>query len=112
MSHYVQCRIERYIANIASLDQSKNLKNISPNCLAKKIASSFVDDGKGWVAPPKRINFQKSSKGPLTPAPLLFIFGNFNCIFFKFHAQKVLFQGPNFAVSILGPKMTPPRPPF
>ena len=50
---------------------------------------------KGRVTPPKRMNFLKSSKRPLTPPP---IFQKIMLqIFHQYHAQKALFKDPKSA---------------
>ena len=51
--------------------------------------------GKGQLVSPKRMNFRKSSKWPLTRPP--HFQKNHVPFFFQFHAQKALFKGPKSA---------------
>ena len=62
---------------------------------------------KGRVATPKRMNFQKSSKGPLTPLPPSF--RKILLQFFGKRPKKALFKGPKSAIKFLGLKMAPPK---
>ena len=65
---------------------------------------------KGRLTLPKRMNFRKSPKRPLTPPPSFS--ENHVANLYQCHAQKALFQGPKSARYIFGLKMTHPFGPF
>ena len=59
----------------------------------------------GQMASPKRMNFRKSSKPPLTPSPSFP--ENHVANLYPFHAQEALFKRPKYAIYFFGLEMTP-----
>ena len=72
--------------------ESRFCFHIKAKLFSKRICKSLI---KGRVAPPKQMNFRKSSKRPWPAPHFRKIMLQF--VFFKFHPQKALFKGPESA---------------